>query len=111
MNTNELMTLIDLTPLMEAIISLVFLVIGAYLVPILKNRRTEDEWAKLKAFVHVGVYAAEKLFGAGHGAEKLAHVEKYLLEVHGVKLDSAKLLALVNAELKEMEQSEPVMIG
>ena len=55
----------------------------------------------LRTWVHIAVYAAEKLYGAGRGAEKLSYVKK-LLEEQGFTMDVNVLEALVNAEIQEM---------
>jgi len=54
------------------------------------------------------VLAAEKVYGAGKGDEKLAYVVEFLAQ-HKIKLDIDTLKALVNAEIKKMEQAEVVV--
>lgn len=100
--------MIDLTPLAEALITLAATAISVFLIPWLKTRYSNEKLAKAQAWVRVGVYAAEKLFGAGHGDEKLAYAEDFLA-AHKIKLDTATLKALVNAEIRKMEQEEVVI--
>ena len=63
---------------------------------------------EIKAWVEIAVLGAEKLYGAGRGDEKLEYAEAFLAQ-HGIKLDTAELMALVNAEIKKMEQAEIVV--
>lgn len=100
---NEL--LIDLTPLFKAILSLLFLLLMRYAIPWVKTKLTNEQIAKAKTIVEIGVYAMEKAFGAGHGKEKLEGVEALLAE-KGIKLETNVLLQMVNAEIKKMELLE-----
>ena len=49
--------------------------------------------------------AAEKLYGVKKGDDKLAYVECYL-EARGVKVDTMRLKAYVNAAIKQMDQKQ-----
>ena len=100
---NEL--LIDLTPLLEAVLGLLFLLLMRYAIPWVKTKLTNEQIVKAKTFVEIGVYAMEKAFGAGHGKEKLKGVEALLAE-KGIKLETDVLLQMVNAEIKKMELLE-----
>lgn len=100
------MNTIDLTPLFEILISLLAVVITTYLIPWIKAHTTHKQQEYIRAAAHVAVYAAEKLYGAGHGDEKLAYAEKVLKEDYGIYLNMNKLEAVVDAAIKEMEQAE-----
>ena len=103
--------MLDFTPLLEAIISLAITAITLFLIPWLKTKYGADTLNKAKSFVEVAVYAAEKAYGAGNGAQKLAYVEKFLAEKK-IRLDFNTLKVLVDAEIKKLEQAEPpVIIG
>ena len=65
---------IDLTPIFQAIIALLAALVTYKLVPWIKARTTESQQALLSATVRTLVYAAEQLYGAGKGAEKLDYV-------------------------------------
>ena len=99
------MTTINLTPLFQALITLAAAVITVYLVPWIRAHTNAEERTYLQAAVHVAVYAAEKLYGAGRGAEKLAYVEQRLKE-QGFDLDTATLTAQINAAIQEMDLME-----
>ena len=100
------MSNIDLTPLVEILISLLAVVITTYLIPWIKANTTHKQQEYIRAAAHVAVYAAEKFYGAGHGDEKLAYAEKVLKEDYGITLNLNKLEAVIDAAIKEMEQAE-----
>lgn len=97
--------MIDFTPLFEALIALLAAVTSIYLIPWIKTRFDADQIAKARMVAEIAVYAAEKAYGAGHGKEKLEYAEQ-ILAAHGVKLDAQRLVTMIDAEIKKMEQSE-----
>lgn len=102
--------MIDLTPLVQAVIALAATAVTVFLIPWLRNRYGNETLEKARNWVQIAVYAAEKVYGAGHGDEKLAYAEDFLAQ-HKIKLDFDTLIAMVNAEIKKMEQAElPVLI-
>lgn len=72
--------MIDLTPILEAIIALIAALVTYKLIPWLKARTTESQQAILMATVRTLVYAAEQLYGAGKGKEKFTYVRQKLQE-------------------------------
>lgn len=100
--------MLDLTPLVEAIISLAATAITVFLIPWLIARYGNETLEKARGWVQIAVYAAEKLYGAGNGDQKLAYAEQVLAQ-HKIKLDTATLKAMVDAEIKKMEQAEIVV--
>lgn len=101
--------MLDLTPLLEAVISLAITAITAFLIPWIRNKYGTETLNKAKSFVEVAVYAAEKAYGAGNGEKKLAYVENYLAQKK-IRLDFNTLKVLVDAQIKKMEQAEPSVI-
>ena len=89
--------MIDLTPIFEAIIALVDALVTYKLIPWLKARTTESQQAILMATVRTLVYAAEQLYGAGKGDEKLQYV-KQKLEEKGFDVD----IDAIEAAVKEI---------
>ena len=100
--------MIDLTPLFEALIGLAAAAITGFLIPWLYERYGHEKMAKIRDWVHVAVFAAEKLYGAGNGDQKLEYAEAYLAQ-RGIRLDTYDLIAMVNAEIKKMEQGEALL--
>lgn len=89
--------MIDLTPIMEAIIALVVAVITAFVIPWLKGKIDADKLEQIKLWVTVAVEAAEQLYnGTGRGEEKKAYVVKFLQE-KGFTLDPDSLDKLIEA--------------
>lgn len=101
---------VDLTPLFQAIIGITSVLITGFLVPWLKTKFSSEQLAKAQNWVQIGVYAAEKLYGAGNGDTKLAYVEA-LLAQHRIRLDTQTLKALVDSEIKRMEQDSPAYLA
>ena len=97
--------MINLTPLFEAVIAIAIALVARYAIPWIKEKLTAEQLTKARAVVEIAVYAAEKAFGAGNGKEKLEYAQS-VLAAHGVKLDTIKLHAMIDAAIKKMEQSE-----
>lgn len=98
--------MVDLTGIFEALIALVSSVVTVFLIPWLKTKLTNEQLSKAHSVVQIGVFAAEKLYGAGRGAEKFAYVEE-LLAAKKIKLDTKTLTAMIEAEVKKMELVDP----
>ena len=89
--------MIDLAPIMEAIIALVVAVITAFVIPWLKGKIDADKLEQIKLWVTVAVEAAEQLYnGTGRGEEKKAYVVKFLQE-KGFTIDPDSLDKLIEA--------------
>ncbi len=86
--------MIDLTPILQALIGLLATVITVKLVPWIKARTTAQQQAMLGTAVDVLVYAAEQLYGAGNGDEKFQYVADRLRE-KGLALDVDMIEAAV----------------
>lgn len=63
--------MIDLTPIFQAILALLAALITYKLIPWIKARTTNQQQMNLSAAARIAVYAAEQIFGSGHGQEKL----------------------------------------
>lgn len=85
---------IDLTPILQALIGLLAALITAKIIPWIKARTTTQQQILLQATVDILVSAAEQLYGAGHGPEKLQYV-KDELELRGFTVDTAAIEAAV----------------
>ena len=85
---------IDITPVLEALIALMAALVAGRLLPWLRERLTAQRMERLEAACNVAVYAAEELFRAGHGQEKLNYAQEYL-KSRGFEVDTARLLAAV----------------
>ena len=74
------MTTIDLTPVINAVIVLLAAVITAFVIPWIKAKATIQQQEALLGVYRTLVFAAEQLFGSGHGEDKLTYVESRLKE-------------------------------
>lgn len=101
----ENMNMIDLTNLLEALIAVLVAVAMRYLIPWLKTKMSKDQEETLYTIVSIAVMAAEKLYGAKKGDDKLAYVERYL-EARGVRVDTMRIKTYVNAAIKQMDQKQ-----
>ena len=95
-------TTIDITPLIEVLLTLLGAIIARYAVPYFKAMLTNAQQEHVRELVHIAVYAAEKLYGSGYGQEKLNYAVE-ILKAHGIVLDKERLNAYIDAA---MEQSE-----
>ena len=97
--------MIDITPIMEAIITLVFLCITTFLIPYIKSKTTSAQQEQIQAWVNIAVMAAEQLIqGSGMGAEKKEYVIKWLNE-HNITFDAEKLDAMIEAAVYKLTNS------
>ena len=93
---------IDLTGIITAIIGLIFTFITTKLIPLIKAKTTKEQQETMLAIAKTVVYAAEQLYGAGHGDEKLDYALARLGEM-GYKIDSAEVRAVIEAAVKELK--------
>lgn len=87
---------IDLTPIFQAIIALIAALVCYKLIPWIKARTTEAQQDNYKALVKTLVFAAEQIYGAGKGKEKLNYVKLRLAE-KGFDVDVDAIEAAVRA--------------
>lgn len=105
----EPMPRIDLTPLFQAVIAFLASVITLKLIPWINARTTIQQQAKMRAGIKVAVFAAEQLYGANNGKEKMMYVKGKLAE-KGFHIDIDEIEAKVQ-ELKLIQQvAKPVEI-
>lgn len=89
--------MIDLTDIIQAVIALIVALITYKVIPWIKAKTTESQQAILMATVRTLVYAAEQLYGAGKGDEKLQYVKRKL-EEKGFDVD----IDAIEAAVKEI---------
>lgn len=94
--------MMDITPIVQSIISLVAVIITCALIPYVKSKLTQDELNEVRAWTRIAVIAAEQLYkGNGRGEEKKAYVVKFLND-KGFKLDTESIDALIESYVKEL---------
>ena len=85
---------IDLTPILQAIIALLASLVTLKLIPWIQARTTAQQQQMLRASVAVAVYAAEQIYGAAAGKEKLMYVKSQLAK-KGFDVDIDEIEAAV----------------
>jgi uncharacterized membrane protein YraQ (UPF0718 family) len=95
----------DLTAILEAVITLVMAIVTGVLVPYIKSKTTAEQQTVLTALVKAAVTAAEQIYtGSGRGQEKKAYVLSWLAD-RGITVDADKLDALVESEVYALKTS------
>lgn len=95
--------MIDLTPIVEAVITLLMALITAFLIPWLKQRIGADKIGEVQKWVKIAVEAAEMIYvGAGRGAEKKQYVIDYLAN-KGYKLDTESIDVLIESAVLKIQ--------
>ena len=87
--------MIDLTPMFNALIVLMAAIITAFVIPWIKAKATTQQLTMIEGITRTLVFAAEQLYGSGHGEEKLAYVVEKL-EAKGYTAD----LDMIEAQVK-----------
>lgn len=88
---------IDLTPVLQAVIGLLAALITYRLVPWIQARTTNEQQTLLHATIRTLVFAAEQIYGAGGGEEKMKYVQEQL-KWRGFDVD----LAAIEAAVREL---------
>lgn len=96
-------TPIDFTPLLQAFVGVLALIITRYIVPWLKAVTTAEQLDKIDYWSRVAVAAAEKAYGAGHGSQKLTHATEFL-KTKGIIIDPAIVDALIQEFFETAKQ-------
>lgn len=88
--------MIDLTPVLQAVISLCAALTTAFIVPWLRQKAGRERTARIYEITKIAVNAAEQLYGAGAGKEKAQYVINYL-HSHGYDIDEEELKAALES--------------
>lgn len=105
--------MIDLTTIINAVIALLAAIITAFVIPWIKAKATTQQLTMIEGITRTLVFAAEQLYGNGHGEEKLNYVVRKL-EEKGYTADLDMIEAQVKAhfghwggEKDETTEEEP----
>lgn len=105
---------IDLSNLIAAIFALIATLITSRLIPWIKSKTTAAQQEMLQAAINTAVYAAEQIYGAGHGDEKLKYAMESL-KLKGYYADSKAVKDGVEAAVKaltlQQTQMPAVVVG
>lgn len=95
----------DITPIVEAIVALVAVVITGVVIPYIKKRTTTEQQKELVAWVKIAVAAAEQIYvGTGRGPEKKMYVVEWLAD-RNITVDTNQIDALIESAVYELNNS------
>lgn len=95
------MNTIDLTPIFQAVVMLLAALITHRLIPWLKARTTKQQQDNIQAAAKIAVFAAEQIFGAGQGEDKLDYALG-VLERSGYHVDKTIAREAIEKAVAEM---------
>lgn len=98
------MKLIDITPILQAVIGLIAVVITSVVVPYIRSKTGEAAQESMKEWVKIAVKAAEQLYqGSGRGEEKKAYVLEWL-QARGMTVDEELIDACIESAVYELTE-------
>ena len=93
----------DITPIVQAVLTLIGVIITAVIVPWIKSKTNEQQQEEIKQWVKIAVAAAEQIFvGQGRGEEKKQWVLEFLSK-YNLKVDLDAIDALIEAAVWELK--------
>ena len=94
----------DLTPIFEAIITLLAAIITVYVIPYIKKKFSAEDLNTILEWVRIAVEAAEQIITeSGMGAQKKAFVKEFLAEKN-IIVDVDKMDLLIEAAVHNMNK-------
>lgn len=90
------MEAINITPLVDAIISAAALAISLFVIPVLKRKAKAQDIARLESLARIAVEAAEQLFDRKQADEKREYVLSYLSS-KGYEIDDHDVMNALEA--------------
>lgn len=93
---------INLTPIIEAVITVIFLIITGFVIPWLKEKIAVEKLEKAKKWAKIAVEAAEQIYNeSGKGEQKKEYVYNFLT-AKGVVIDFDEVEALIESEVHKL---------
>lgn len=104
--------MVNITPIINAVIALIAALVSAFLIPWLKNKVAADKLTQYKEWVTIAVKAAEQIYtGTGRGEEKKKYVVEFL-QAKGFSIDFNSIDNMIEAAVYELSQAlEGVVLG
>lgn len=93
---------VDLTGILEIVLSLIATVMTIMVVPWLKQRYNGEKFDDMKKWANVAVLAAEQMYDSTEGLKKLKYVQDFL-RGHGFTMDDDHLRVLIESAVKTMK--------
>lgn len=98
--------MIDLTPIIQAVVALLAAIVTYKLIPWIKSKTTNEQQQYITATIKTLVFAAEQIYGAGNGGNKLEYVEKGLA-AKGFEVDRSEIEAVIKEHLAALHTKKP----
>ena len=96
--------MIDLTPVVNAIIALIAAAISVFLIPWIKEKIEAEKLNQIMGWVTIAVEAAEQIYReSGMGAKKKAYVLDFLAK-KGITLDLDSIDAMIESAVLDLKQ-------
>lgn len=96
----------DITPIVIAFVSMVFAIIGIFLIPFIKNKVGEEKFKDISKWVQIAVNAAEQIYNeSGMGEVKKEYVLEFLKK-RGITMDIDSIDALIESEVYKLNSSK-----
>ena len=96
--------MIDLTPIINALILIVAALISAYLIPWIKSKKTAQEIANLEKWADIAAAAAQQLFYQLDGESRLAHALGVMKEA-GFDVDTIEVRNALEAAVLKLHNA------
>lgn len=98
--------MVDLTQIIVAVLTLIFSLISAFLIPYLKTKVSNEQFTTIQMWVKIAVQAAEMIYvGTGRGEEKKEYVLDFL-NSKGFSLNIGEIENLIEAAVLELKQEQ-----
>lgn len=99
----------DITPIISAFIAIFGVLLTSLFIPWLKRKLSAERYNQMQTWVRTFVLAAEQVYGAGNGREKLRYVGE-MLRAKGIDVDIDNLedevRAMIEAAVRELGEAE-----
>ena len=96
------MKTIDLTPILQAVIMLLAALVTHRLIPWIRTKVTNQQFANLEAFARTAVYAAEQMFSSGENSKKLSYAVDQIVKA-GFDLNVETIRAAVEQAVYDLK--------
>lgn len=95
--------MIDITPLVNALIAVAAVLVTVYLTPWLKSRTTAAQREEINAWVKIGCAAAEQMYNSGQISNRKAYVLQFLAQKN-LKVNMDELDKMIEAAVLEINR-------
>ncbi len=96
--------MVDITPVVNAVIALCAAIISAFVIPWLREKAGRERLERLYRLTEIAVNAAEQLYGSAAGMEKRQYVLDFL-NARGYKLTVEELSGALEAAVFQMNKA------